>query len=1110
MIRAHDWAATPLGRAETWPQSLRSVLSICLNSSFTTAIYWGPELRLLYNDAWAPILAERHPWALGRPGAAVWSDIWPVVGPQFEGVIERGEGLAVFDQWLPMMRGGVRQDTYWDYSFTPIRGEDGSVVGVFNQGHETTGRVLRERQGRFLLDVSDRLRSISDPRAVIAAAQEALGLHLDANRVGYGEVEESARYFTTDRNWTDGSVPSREGTHDLAGFGPDVLAALRSGTPLVIQDAANDPRTNSPESLAAFDAIDTRAVITASLVKDGHMRAALYVHARESRPWTTYDAELVTEVAERTWGAVERARAETEAKASEERLHESEERLRLAAQAAQIGTWDLDLVTGTGNWDEAAIRISGLGDETGSYDASTWLRIVHPSDREEADSAFRASLEKDGPAYIIEFRGAEPAADGGTRWLTSHGAVLTDPVTGEAARAVGILRDTTARHRQEERLRESEARLRTITNVVPAFVWFATSDGQLHYLNDRWFEYTGQAVEEALPDGWSAALHPDDAERTAAVWAEARARGTTYEVEVRYRRYDGAYRWYVSRAEPFRDAPGSTTTWFGTSTDIHDRKLAEARLRELNETLEQRVAERTSDLTESQRRFRGIFDSALQFMALLTPAGTVVEVNETALKWSQIEPSDIIGTPFWLAAPMRGNPQLQEAIRAGIRRAAGGEIVREEHEMRGAGEVRAIVDFSLKPVLGERGVAAWLVAEGRDITELKRAQDALRQAQKLEAVGQLTGGVAHDFNNLLTIIRSSTDLLRKPDLSEERRRRYVEAISDTVDRASRLTGQLLAFARRQALKPEVFDVAERLRTVTEMLRTIVGARIQIETEIVCGACFVEADASQFETALVNMVVNARDAMNGEGKLTVMVEPIPEIPAIRGHAGGRGQFVAVSIEDTGYGIPADNLALIFEPFFTTKELGKGTGLGLSQVFGFAKQSGGDVAVESRVGQGTVFTLYLPQTDAAGEANGPLLPVAVEPTENGRGRRVLVVEDNVEIGKFSTQILQDLGYETVWAANANEALRILAEANAFDAVFSDVMMPGRSGIELGQEIRSLYPDLPVVLTSGYSHVLAEEGRHGFELLQKPYAAEELSRVLIRVIRGRRKATSGDSPS
>jgi CheY-like chemotaxis protein len=208
-------------------------------------------------------------------------------------------------------------------------------------------------------------------------------------------------------------------------------------------------------------------------------------------------------------------------------------------------------------------------------------------------------------------------------------------------------------------------------------------------------------------------------------------------------------------------------------------------------------------------------------------------------------------------------------------------------------------------------------------------------------------------------------------------------------------------------------------------------------------------------------------------------------------------VAISVRDTGSGITSERLAAIFEPFFTTKEVGKGTGLGLSQVYGFAKQSGGDVLVESEVGHGATFTLFLPRvTSAALEGSGPDTREESR-IQFGRGHRVLVVEDNVEVGRFSTQLLHDLGYQTTWAANADEALQLLSDGVGFDVLFSDVVMPGMSGVELGEEVRRRYPDLPVVLTSGYSHVLAEEGRHGFELLQKPYAAEDLSRILGSVL-------------
>ncbi|WP_342167288.1 ATP-binding protein [Methylobacterium sp. SD21] len=387
-----------------------------------------------------------------------------------------------------------------------------------------------------------------------------------------------------------------------------------------------------------------------------------------------------------------------------------------------------------------------------------------------------------------------------------------------------------------------------------------------------------------------------------------------------------------------------------------------------------------------------------------------------------------------------------------------------------------------------------LVAEA---AQRERMEQDLRQSQKLEAVGQLTGGVAHDFNNLLTIIRSSVDFLRRPDLPEARRERYLNAVSDTVDRAAKLTGQLLAFARRQSLKPEVFDVCERVRGVADMLDTVTGARIRVTVETGDTPALVRADINQFETALVNIAVNARDAMDGDGTLAMRVHPGQPMPSIRGHGGAHGPFVAVSLCDTGGGIDADVMLRIFEPFFTTKEVGRGTGLGLSQVFGFAKQSGGDVDVASEAGHGTTFTLYLPEV-----SDEPVKVAAADPdaalTPMGQGQPVLLVEDNLEVGRFCAQILEDLGYAPEWVVNAEEALeRLGADGAGFRAVFSDVVMPGMGGIELAKALRLRLPHLPVVLASGYSHVLARENAYDFELLHKPYSAAQVGRVLGRLM-------------
>ena len=520
-------------------------------------------------------------------------------------------------------------------------------------------------------------------------------------------------------------------------------------------------------------------------------------------------------------------------------------------------------------------------------------------------------------------------------------------------------------------------------------------------------------------------------------------------------------------------------------------------------------------LQDSERRLSGLLSATSD--AFFSLSADWQELRQ--LNGGRFLPDTHEARRDWLADYVHPDdlPLVRDAIAEAIRTRKAYEV--EHRVMREGGDVGWTHSRAV-PLLGETGeVIEWFGA-ATDVTarrtaeeelrrlaetleqrvdertsELLKAEEALRQSQKLEAVGQLTGGVAHDFNNLLTIIRSSVDFLKREDLPPARRSRYVEAISETVERAAKLTSQLLAFARRQPLKPEVFDVNARVADVSDLIRPLVGARIGIKVEPCARACHTLADVSQFETALVNLAVNARDAMNGEGRLTFSVKEVQEVPAIRGHAGAKGDFLAVSVADTGSGIGADQIASIFEPFYTTKEVGKGTGLGLSQVFGFTKQSGGEVDVSSELGYGAVFTLYLPRVEADTKpaALAPLPALA----EDAAGLCILIVEDNETVGRFADEMLRDLGYKTLLVGSAGEALSALHPGDdGFDVVFSDVIMPGVNGVELAREIRRLHPDLPVVLTSGYSNVLAQDGAHGFELLRKPYSIEELSRTLRRV--------------
>ena len=493
------------------------------------------------------------------------------------------------------------------------------------------------------------------------------------------------------------------------------------------------------------------------------------------------------------------------------------------------------------------------------------------------------------------------------------------------------------------------------------------------------------------------------------------------------------------------------------------------------------------DLLESERNFRllveGVADYALY---MLDPNGVVTSWNIGGQRIKGYAPDEIIGQHFscFYTEGDRANGKPQRALK----------IAREQQRYEEEGwRVRKDGTFFWASVvidpIYEDGNLIGFAKITRDITERREAQLKLEQmhrqlaeSQKLDALGQLTGGVAHDFNNLLMVISGSLHTLRKAVVGDDpKTQRALAAIDGATKRGASLTSQLLTFARRQSVNPQPVDVIRHIDAVRGVLDVGVGSAVTLHFDIAPDVGPVMVDVAEFETALVNLVINARDAMAGSGVVTIEAR----------NDGADGKYVAISVEDTGAGIAPDILSKIFDPFFTTKPIGKGTGLGLSQVHGFAHQAGGTVKVASELGQGTKISILLPRREAVPAAK----PVTVAHT-SGSGT-VLLVEDNPDVAIVSAGLLEQLGYTVRRVTNAEAALREL-ELDGIDLVFSDIVMPGKmDGLGLARHLKATRPDLPILLTSGYSDA-ALNVRGDFPILRKPYEIHELSQAIARLPR------------
>ncbi|MBO9544608.1 PAS domain-containing protein [Caulobacter sp.] len=755
-------------------------------------------------------------------------------------------------------------------------------------------------------------------------------------------------------------------------------------------------------------------------------------------------------------------------RATRQRLLEAKERLRIAqAVAGAAGAWEWDIARGRVIADPRFATLYGLDpvEAEQGLPTSAFFDTVYAADRLRLKIAVAGALNG-AEVFARDYR---VVVDGDVRWVSARGRTFLD-ADEQPVRFSGVLADITDQKRVEERLRIAQS-----AGGVGTFQYlsgFGTVD-----VSEEFCRLLGLHPAASLPVRTiNALVHPDDPPLISAL-GDAPIGAAFHEFRVQ-RADDGLERWLACRGE-HQLAPTGGISFIGVIYDITATKHSEARLRALAAALEERA-----EVTQQERD--RVWNLSRDLLSISDRDGVYRAINPAWKDLLGYDAADLVGLPMGGLVHPDDKLHAQQQT-AGLR----------------AGDM--VADFDCR-VLAKDGEYRWInwtavpeggfiYAVGRDVTQRKALEDQLRQSQKMEAVGQLTGGLAHDFNNMLTGILGGIDMVRRR-IGEGRMadaERFLDAAMQSGQRAAALTHRLLAFSRRQSLDSRPLDVRDLVASMEDLLRRTLGEQVRLESEVADDVWTALADDNQLESAILNLAINARDAMPRGGRLTIAARNV-QLSAARLAKSDRaepGDYVEISVSDTGLGMTPDVLGKVFDPFFTTKPLGQGTGLGLSMIYGFVQQSRGHIEIESREGAGTTIRLFLPRhLGEADEANDTHEVAA----HAGAGETVLVVEDDPAVRLLVVQVLEELGYRAIETEGGRDANPILQSARSIDLMISDVGLPGLNGRQLAEIARESRPALPILFMTGYAEQASEQSAfldEGMEIITKPFAIDQLAR-------------------